>query len=261
MKKLTMTLILICLLITTSAIAGFVEIKKYFADYTIYASIKPMMSNDGLSVLSWQSAIRIQKYVGSANRYLKLWTNSETNILNFDLTEPADRTISEFITPAASWLEAQQDMFVNAYAIAQKINKADAAILPAIVFAPINFTNTENVKLIDTGNGILPTGEMIATPISLPGAFETLSPANAAMVSTPSVTLTWTPSARATSYRVKYWADSNSANAITATTSATSYNITVIVGSSNKWYDWQVTAINDDGETEAFASPYFITHQ
>jgi hypothetical protein len=166
MKKLTMILILL-IITSASAPAGVVETlnRRYYADYTIYASIKPLMSNDRLSVLSWQSVIKVKSYAGRTwKTYMRLWTNSETNIRNFDLTEPADRTVSEFITSAATWLEAQQDMFVNAYLVAQKINRPSIYILPEIVFSAIDFTNNDNVTLIDTTAGALPTGEIVASP-------------------------------------------------------------------------------------------------
>jgi len=165
--RLMVTMILILILMPTLALSGVIEtlMKRYYADYNIYASIKPLLSNDGLTVISWQSAIKVKSYTGKTEKiYLKLWTNSETNIRNFDLTEPADRTVSEFITPAANWLEAQQDMFVNAYLVAQKINRQNASIIPEIVFGNIEFITPDNIKLIDTSNGILPTGEMAASP-------------------------------------------------------------------------------------------------
>ena len=253
MKKLT--IILILLLIATSAFAGFYEIKKYFADYKIYTGIKPVMSEDGLSVTGWVTSVKIK----TATRFMDLWTPAETNILNYDLTEPDTHTKSEFLITSETWQAAQQVMFVNAYKIAQKLN-TDPTILPEIIFSSIDFVNTDNVKLIDTTTGALPTGEMIPKPVLPPGDFETLSPANAATVSSSPVTLTWTPSARATSYKIEYYNEYSGTHSF-ATTTATSYQLAVTVGSTNKWYYWKVTAINEDGETEAWATPYFVTHQ
>jgi len=250
---------LIAIIIINSSAYAYVEtIKKYYADYIVYSSIAPVMATDGKSILRWQSSIKIKR--GTNQSEIKAWAASETNVMRFNLTESAGNTMTEFITPATNWLEAQQDMFVNAYLIAVKINKADPTKLTEISYGQIDFVNTANVKLIDLSNGIIPTGEMVAYTPYLPNTPNQIAPENGAQyITTPTVALSWGAAARATSYKVKYWKNNDAPQYLTTTN--TSISIPVSVGTTKIWYWWAVMAINDDGESAYSSSYYMITYK
>ncbi len=234
-----------------------IYIKKYLPDYYIYAGIRPVMSEDNLSVLSWITTFEV-----SMGRDMTIWTASETNLLNFDLTEPDTHTKSKFIIQSATWLDAQKAMFVQTHLLMSRMIKKNPELLLEVKFEPIEFTSDNNVKLIDLANGIIPDGTMEAYTPNMAASPELISPAGSSIINENPITFSWASSANSTSYKLSYY-DSTvySQNPVITDifTSSTSAQVTLPILPTVKSYTWHVTGINDEGEGEASLNKVFTT--
>ena len=246
---------------TWSSKRRYTYVKTYFPDYYISAAISPVMSDDKKTVLSWITTFQIY---GSIGHEMSIWKESETDILNFDITEPDTHTKDTFTIASATWLDAQKAMFVKTHLIISKIVKSQTDILVEARFGDINFTNGDNVMLIDLRNGILPDGNMIEYVSTLPSSPETISPANGVTLNSTPVLFSWVAAANATSYKLTYW-DSTvyKPNPVktNVTVSGTSTQITLPISTTEKWYTWYVVGINDDGEGVYLGDQYFTIKQ
>lgn len=221
--------------------------KKYIPDYSIYTGISPVMSDDNLSVESWITTFEVTEYASARSN--TIWTESESHILNFDLTEPETHTKSKFIIPSATWLDAQKAMFVQSHLLMSRMINKNPEILLEVKFSPIEFTNKDNVKLINLADGILPDGTMVDYVSTLPSIPQIVLPTGGATLKSP-VTFSWQTAANSTSYKLEYW--ENGKTHKFATTQSTSVQIAMPPGE----YHWNIAGVNNDGEGE-YSSSYF----
>jgi hypothetical protein len=148
------------------------------------------------------------------------------------------------------------DGTISSYVWKEGTTQIATGATPAVTLA----VGTHTITLTVTDNDDATATDTVVVTVQsanpLPGAFNLLTPANAARnVSRTNTAFDWSDSSGATSYTIVVSANSNLSSPVInqAGLTSSSYTSGVTLGSRTKYY-WKVTAVNVNGSTE---SPVF----